>query len=120
MELSVKLCGLSFTLLLVSTDATVIVQPQARFLVLLEVVGKILKDLLCLQLLCVELDTARCVRVSTDDYAAGRADMLEPFKQKGSTGQEEFLCFTRRWAWTTKKNRYIVERTQHGCARNPL
>ena len=116
----IQLGGFSLTLLLVWTDATVIVQPQAWFLMPLEVVSKIINDLLCLHLLCREINTASFVRVSAYGYATGSADMLEPFEHKGATSQEEFLCFTHRGAGTAKKYRHIVEGTQEGCAWNSL
>jgi hypothetical protein len=56
----------------------------------LEVVSKIIHDLLCLHLLCREINTASFVRVSAYGYATGSADMLEPFEHKGATSQEEF------------------------------
>src|SRR5262245_14960613 len=116
----IQLCGLGFALLLGSTDATVVVQPEAWLLLPLEVIGKIVQDLLRLPLLCPEVNTTSFVRVSAYDDAAGRADRLEPCEHKGATGQEEFLCFTRRWASPAKKYRHIVEGTQEGCAWNSL
>jgi hypothetical protein len=105
----IQLGGFGFTLLLVSTDATVVVQPEAGLLVPLEVLGEIVQDLLRLHLLCPEGNTTSFVRVSAYDDAAGRADMLEPFEHKGATGQEEFLSFTHRLAGITKKHGHIVE-----------
>jgi hypothetical protein len=116
----IQLGGFGFTLLLVATDATVVVQPEAWLLVPLEVSGEIVQDVLRLHLLCPEVNTTSLVRVSADDDPAGRADMLEPFEHKGATGQEEFLGFTHRLAGTTKKNGHIVERAQRGGARDPL
>lgn len=72
----VQLFGLNFTLLLVSTHATVVVKPQAWFLVPLEVIGEIVNDLLRLQTLCLEIDTAKFVSVSAYDYPAGMVYML--------------------------------------------
>src|SRR5215813_4403025 len=116
----IQLCGLGFALLLGSTDATVVVQPEAWLLLPLEVIGKIVQDLLRLHLLCPEVNTTSFVRVSAYDDAAGRADMLDPFEHKGATGQEEFLCFTHRLAGTTKKNGHIVEWAHRRGARDPL
>jgi len=116
----IQLGGFGLTLLLVSTDTTVVVQPEVWLLVPLEVSGEIVQDLLRLHLLCPEVDTTSFVRVSVYDDATGRADMLEPFEHKGATGQEEFLGFTRRGASTAKKYRHIVEGTQEGCAWNSL
>src|SRR4029434_4241386 len=42
----IQLGGLGFALLLVSTDATVVVQPEAWLLLPLEVLGEIVQDLL--------------------------------------------------------------------------
>jgi hypothetical protein len=103
------LCGLGFALLLVATNATVVVQPEAWLLVPLEISGEIVQDLLRLHLLCPEVNTTSFVRVSAYNDAAGRADMLEPFEYKGATGQEEFLSFTHSLAGTTEKNGHIME-----------
>jgi hypothetical protein len=116
----IQLGGLGFALLLVATDATVVVQPEAWLLVPLEVRGEIVQDLLRLHLLCPEVDTTRLVRVSIYDDAAGRADMLEPFEHKGATGKEQFLGFTHSLAGTTKKHGYIVEWAHRGGARDPV
>ena len=116
----IQLFGLGFTLLLVSTYATVVVQPQAWFLVPLEVIGEIVNDLLRPQLMCLEIDTTRFVSVPAYDYSAGRAYMLESFEHKGATGKKDFLCFTHRLAGAAKKNWHIVEWAQRGWARDPL
>src|SRR4029450_3224429 len=81
----IQLGGLGFALLLVSTDATVVVQPEAWFLLPLEVIGEIVQDLLRLHLLCPEVNTTSFVRVSAYDDSAGRADMLGPLHNKRST-----------------------------------
>jgi hypothetical protein len=60
----IQLCGFGSTLLLVATDATVVVEPQAWFLVPLEVIGEIVQDLLRLHLLGPEVDTTRFVSVA--------------------------------------------------------
>jgi hypothetical protein len=105
----IQLFGLGFTLLLVSTYATVAVQPQAWFLVPLKVIGDIVNDLLRLQVLCLKINTTRFVSVSAYNYSDRRAYMLEPFEHKGATGKEEFVCFTYRLAGAAKKNWHIVE-----------
>jgi hypothetical protein len=56
---------------------------------LLEVVGKILNDLLCLQLLCFDLDTADVTRFHR--RCRWEADMLG-LSKKGSTGQRSFFA----------------------------
>jgi hypothetical protein len=116
----IQLGGFGFTLRLVATDATVVVQPEAWLLVPVEVLGEIVQDLLRLHLLCPEVNTTSFVRVSAYDDSVGRADMLEPFEHQGATGQEEFLGFTHGLAGTTKKHGHIVEWAQRGGARDPV
>jgi hypothetical protein len=86
-----------------------VVQPEAWFLLPLEVLGKIVQDLLRLHLLCPEVNTTSFVCVSAYDDAAGRTDMLEPFEHKGVTGQEEFLGFMHSLAGTAEQNGHIVK-----------
>jgi hypothetical protein len=60
----IQLGGFGFTLRLVATAATGVVQPQAWWLVPVEGSGEIVQDLLCLHLLCPEVNTTSFVRVS--------------------------------------------------------